>query len=242
MRIDEILARRSDLSAFLVHLSRNSNALTAKERLKSIIHDQKIKAMTAFGHAVQALNNNNNISSESQRCVSFTETPLEHVSLLLEQIEGRNCNFEPYGIAITKRQGRKAGVNPVWYVDLTPGHDWLSNAINEAVQAVIVSGTFDQSPISKLTPFIEQMGSGTGLTGGHYRKEFWWEREWRYVGNLTLPAKIIVLCPRADFAEIEVIVNENEFPLRAKFIDPTWSLEQIIAHLAEFDEDDISVF
>lgn len=42
-----------------------------------------------------------NLPTESQNCVCFTETPLEHVSLLLGKIGDRNCEFKPYGIAIT---------------------------------------------------------------------------------------------------------------------------------------------
>jgi len=30
------------------------------------------------------------------------------------------------------------------------------------------------------------MGSGVGAGGQPYRKEFWWEREWRKRGDLTL--------------------------------------------------------
>ena len=31
--------------------------------------------------------------------------------------------FKPYGIALTKLAARKMGINPVWYVDRTPGQD-----------------------------------------------------------------------------------------------------------------------
>jgi hypothetical protein len=44
---------------------------------------------------------------------------------MLGQIEGRSVQLEPYGIAITKKLGRKGGVNPVWYLDMTPGHAGL---------------------------------------------------------------------------------------------------------------------
>ena len=66
----------------------------------------------------------------SQRVVCFTETPLEHIHLLTSDIDGRQIKFEPYGIALTKPIARSSGTNPVWYVDITPGHDWLTNPLN----------------------------------------------------------------------------------------------------------------
>jgi hypothetical protein len=43
------------------------------------------------------------------------------------------------------------------------------------------------APILRLTPFIEQMGNPSG------RKEFWWEREWRHVGDLSFGTDDIVV-------------------------------------------------
>jgi hypothetical protein len=233
MKIEKLLARRTDLSTFLVHLCRDGDGHTAKDRLARILTDGSIKARTAMGQAVNALRDKK-LSAKSQRCVCFTETPLEHVSLLLGDIEGRACHFEPYGIAITKKQGRANGVNPVWYVDITPGHDWLTNPLNDLIAEAIDSGDFAKSAIAKITPFIEQMGSGTTATGAPYRKEFWWEREWRCVGDFVLPTHLIVLCPESERKEFKKLVEADEFAPKAKFVDPRWSLEQIIARLAGF--------
>jgi hypothetical protein len=147
----------------------------------------------------------------------------------------------PYGIAITKRQGRKKGVNPIWYVDITPGHDWLTNSLNTLIQAAIndADTEFAESPIARISPFIEQMGRGPGAMGGGYRKEFWWEREWRYVGDFVLPNRVIVLCPEDERDEFRELLNSDETSVKAKLIDPRWGLEQIIAHLAAFDDSDI---
>lgn len=240
MRIEELLARRTDLSTFLVHLTRSFGGVSAKKRLKKILADDLIKATSPFGHAVSLLKSGDH-DTDSQKCVCFTETPLEHVGSLLGDIEDRTCEFEPYGIAITKRQGRKRGVNPVWYIDITPGHDWLTNPLNELVQAAIDDDDteFADSPIAKLTPFIEQMGRGAGAMGGGYRKEFWWEREWRHVGDFSLPGRAIVLCPEDEREEFRAILNADECTLKAKLIDPRWGLEQIIARLAGFDDSDV---
>ena len=87
----------------------------------------------------------------------------------------------------------------------------------------------------ELAPFIEQMGTQPG----HYRKEFWWEREWRHVGDFDLPARFIGICPAAEMAELSAVVSNAN--LDAAWIDPTWGLEEIIGRLAGFGPDDVSV-
>lgn len=240
MRIEDILARRTDLSTFLVHLTRTADGASAKERLKRILIDNEIKATSPFGHAVSVLRAAG-VVADSQKCACFTETPLEHVFSLLGDIEGRACRFEPYGVAITKRQGRKRGVNPVWYVDITPGHGWLTVPLNTLIQEAIddEERDFADSPIARITPFIEQMGRSAGGMGAAYRKEFWWEREWRHVGDFRLPGRAIVLCPEEERDEFKTILDREDGTLSAKLVDPRWGLEQIIAHLASFDDDEI---
>jgi hypothetical protein len=243
MKIQQLLSRRTDLSTFLVHLTRDSGTLTAKDKLKAILSEGRILASSPFGSAVSPLQKSS-LSTESQNVVCFTETPLEHVSLLTHELEDRrSCQFLPYGVAITKMQGRRLGANPVWYVDITPGHDWLSTYINQLIEDAVAGGTFDTSPISKIAPFVEQMGSGTNqYTGTQYKKEFWWEREWRHLGSVSLPAAILVLCPQDDIEELNAhLANSvsDRRPFIARFIDPAWSLEKIIGHLAGFSPKDL---
>ncbi|HLN30050.1 MAG TPA: hypothetical protein VK395_20070 [Gemmataceae bacterium] len=244
MQIQDLVSRRTDLSTFLVHLTRAQGAETAKQRLISILKQRKIVARSPFGPAIEGLKAKGQ-SSDSQRCACFTETPLEYTHLLLGEIEGRDCQFEPYGVAITKKQGRRRGVNPIWYVDITPGHDWLMNSINPLIKLHLnAQKPYETYGFAKITPFIEQMGSGAyghGLGGG-YKKEFWWEREWRHLGDFDLPGKFIVLCPLNEILEIKEAVNqgvEEHDQLRARCIDPRWGLEKIIGHLAGFDIDDL---
>jgi len=236
MNIQQLLARRSDLSTFLVHLTREYPPGTpAKDNLKSILNDREIKAKTPYGSATSRLSKLNAQTSEnldSQKVVCFTETPLEHIRLLTEKIEGRRYKFGPYGIAITKRTARLWDVNPVWYLDITPNRNWLNTPLNNLIDAEIRNKTFATSYLAKLTPFIEQMGKGE-----EYFKEYWWEREWRHVGNFPLNIRFIVICPEQDSAEVTESLRPN-----MHFIDPSWSLEQIIGRLAGFEADEIDPF
>lgn len=247
MRITELLVRRTDLSTFLVHLTRASDAggvvRSAKENLLSIIAGNQIEARSPYGAAVRSLQGAR-LPTDSQRCVCFTETPLEHVNLLAEDIENRTFRFEPYGIAITRKQGRTRGVNPVWYLDITPGHDWLTQPFNRLIDSAIATGTFPGSDISLLAPFIEQMGTGLGNPPA-FRKEFWWEREWRHVENFGLPSTYIILCPEREFADIRArlaALPPRPWPPHISFVDPTWSLEMIIGSLAGFSHAELGPF
>ena len=108
MKIQEILARRSDLSTFLVHLTRDTKDSTAKEKLSRILSDQRLRALSPFGPAASRFEKRG-ISTDSQRCVCFTETPLEHCSLLIGDIDDRQIALQPYGVAISKcRDGKRA--------------------------------------------------------------------------------------------------------------------------------------
>jgi hypothetical protein len=246
MQITDLLARRTDLSTFLVHLTRATDGRTAKQNLLRIIESNTLEARSPFGTAFQALQQVR-LSTDSQRCVCFTETPLEHVSLLTQPIDGRTIEFAPYGIAITRKQGRLGAVNPVWYLDMTRGHDWLTEPVKELVQAAIelevyTGEPFDEQPIAQLAPFMDWMG--VWETG---KKEFWWEREWRHRGNFPLPhTAFIVLCPAADRREIEQLIERvhpnPEFCACVRIVDPTWSLEMIIGTLAGFGPDEMGPF
>jgi hypothetical protein len=76
-------------------------------------------------------------------------------------------------------------------------------------------------PILRLTPFIEQMGPT--LQG---RKEFWWEREWRRVGDLGFnPLDIVaVFAPEGDHRPIKEQLEATDlydYKMPA-FMDTQW--------------------
>ncbi len=251
--IEELLHRRGDLSTFVVHFTRDTGAgprppATAQANLLSILTNRTIWAGRTFGSATRLLNIPQ--VAATQRVVCFTETPLEHAWMMCEEIPNRDLSFNGYGVAFTKTFVRRRGVNPVWYLDITPGfgipggHDWLTNDVeallNEAEQAAMGHDGFDpvklaQSPILRLTPFIEQMGP---LRGG-LRKEFWWEREWRCVGDLSFtPADIVVVfAPEADHDLIRDRLTAHEaYEAMPHLVDATWGLERMIAAIVGVDD------
>jgi Putative abortive phage resistance protein AbiGi, antitoxin len=241
--IREVLNRRSDLSTFVVHLTRDLGpGQSAKENLTSIITSMVLRARTPYGWAAKAVIDHPKYPDlGTQRVVCFTETPLEHIYSQVAPIKNRKVKLEPYGLALTKMQARGKGINPVWYVDQTPGRKWVvSEALNRVRDAAIASG-FHDSPAAQLFPFIEPMGKyGPGKT-----REFWWEREWRHVRDMFCPVKDVAmyLCPEAEIPEFEALIAQSALGYRPPpCIDPRWGLEQIIAHLAGLAPADISPF
>jgi hypothetical protein len=258
-KIEQLLHRRTDLSTFLVHLTRSDGDVPAREQLMDILIELRLRAGEPRGMASELSKSHQDVY-ESQRVVCFTETPLEHAWMMCEQIDGRQVKLEPYGIAVTKTWGRRNGVNPVMYIDITRGHDWLTKPIEELVKAAVAGHSVRQqwdgtwarttladSPILKITPFFEQMGKP-----GDIQKEFWWEREWRHVGDLTFrsPNLVVVFVPEDEHTTFisDGIARAHSqgysvehFP-NLRLVDPRWGLERIVASLAAVAPGDIGPF
>jgi hypothetical protein len=241
--IADVLAQRSDLSAFVVHLTRDHPQADAKQNLRSIIQQRVLRAGEPKGWATWERFQLPNEVLESQRVVCFSETPLEYARALFEDIAGRTVQLKPYGLALPRMVARWMGVSPVWYVDMSraPGQwrDWhVKNALNELVAEA--TENFAASPIARLTPFIEGMGSWPNPDNGGVRvREFSWEREWRHVGDLNLEPwwdKILWLCPEVEIPELVERLGHRHC------IDPSWSLERIIGHLMGLSASDVSPF
>jgi hypothetical protein len=252
--IGELIHRRTDLSTFVIHWTRDLEGTPAQENLASMLQGGKILARNPMGAAVKALqeqpeSEERETALASQKVVCFTEAPLEQAWSFVSYIQGRQVQLKPYGLAFTKRRARRLGINPVWYVDMTPGHDhdWLIRDVWSLVEQAIESGlsTFRKHPIARIAPFVE--GMGTWSDDPRDRKEFWWEREWRHTGDLTfsLEEAAVIFCPEEDMAAFEKIASPGRVPSPGELarhvplIDPRWGLEHIIATLAGVPEDDI---
>lgn len=249
--IERLLHRRSDLSTVLVHLTRDGDS-ASRERLLRILGSRRIEARTALGMAKEQ-DAHLQGSAASQRVVCFSETPLEHTWMMTEQIDGRTMQFGSYGLVFTKTTARRMGCNPVWYLDITPGHDWLTGPINDLVRAAVAaatdraSGQLDTAVLAgqsilKVTPFLEQMGP-TNTS----KKEFWWEREWRHVGDFAFMGSHVValLAPENDHDALgqEVSAIGGSWARRLPpILDPIWGLERMIGAMSGIDEDQLGPF
>ena len=242
--IEELIHRRTDLSTFVIHWTRDFDSEPARGNLLSILSSRKILARNPMGAAVKELEKQRDdadcqMALDTQRVVCFTEAPLEQAWSFVSYIHGRQVQLQPYGLAFTKRTARRLGINPVWYVDMTPGHDWLINHVFSLVDTAIQSGlsTFHQQSIAQIAPFVEGMG-----TWEEGRKEFWWEREWRHRGDLQFKQEeiAVILCPEYDMEAFQGLAGSSpsQGGRQVPLIDPRWGLEHIIANLAGVPERD----
>jgi hypothetical protein len=61
--------------------------------------------------------------------------------MMLREIENRQHSFKPYGVAFTRTTGRRERCNPVWYIDITPGKNWLTAPVNQLVEDAVARAT-----------------------------------------------------------------------------------------------------
>ena len=229
--IESLLHRRTDLSTFLVHFTKSSQetggvSITARENLIRIIDDQcGIGCLRAISEQGMAKGR----CVPNQRVVCLTETPLEHAWTFFQDIEGRQEKLEPYGVVFSKIWARSKGVNPVWYIEGSNEGDWLTKPVDRILDTEVNEENRDVLfDFFNLTPFFEPMGTWPGR-----RKEFWWEREWRKVGDLTFSWTdlVAILSPEADHEYIANTLDLNH-RIRRKLLDPTWGLERMISSLS----------
>ncbi|GIE76265.1 hypothetical protein Aph02nite_22150 [Actinoplanes philippinensis] len=248
--IENLLQRRTDLSTFLVHLTRDGMQGNARDNLLAMAEDKFIEARNPFGPAskYEPLL----ADSVSQKAVCFTETPLEHTWMMLEKINGRGVQFEPYGLVITRATARKTGCNPVWYTDITVrGRTWPAKNINLMIdnalrRATVEDGRIDRTllaadPVFQITPYFEQMGP---ISNGR-RKEFWWEREWRHIGGywISIPRIVAILAPADEHGDLRDRLSDiDEAWERRPLLDPRWGLERAITALADVSRGDATPF
>jgi len=223
--IDDILHFRSDISPFLVHLTREHDELTAQQALKSIIEDRCLRCSLSdvsdvrFGVHYSDVPDCLKKGFFSASC--FTETPLNEIHSLLE-IENRQKELAPYGLVFLKENLAQKGVSPVLYIN-------NKNADKDPVFAAIASlAESHPEEALELLPLFAVYGKKLkGVGAGHRssgKNEFIWEREWRYPyvkGNLefTKDDVFIGLCCHDDIEDYEELWPE------IPFVDPTRNMK-----------------
>src|SRR5687768_9892994 len=106
--IEDILFFRSDISPFLVHLTRDNSTLkSARKVLKKILQQQQlVSGITPVSDARFGMYTDN-LGDETKRllfsAICFTETPISEVHCLLD-IAYRNIELKAYGIVFLKER------------------------------------------------------------------------------------------------------------------------------------------
>ena len=231
--IDDIMDFRTDISPFLVHLTRTSDGQVARARLESIIGEKKLEvgptlvSHASFGFPYMELQNP--AVAEFFQAVCFTETPLDQIHCLLD-VQDRAVNLEPYGLVFLRQRLQERGVAPVIY---------LNNELGDKPPLVqALAQLVDEKPdiARQILPLIAVFGKklppacqGVPPSG---RIDFLWEREWRWPRSrgdfsFNITDVFIGLCPHDEISEFE-----NMLPL-VRFVDPRRNMRWYSTQLIE---------
>jgi hypothetical protein len=215
MNIKDVLAKRDDISKFLVHLTRDtSDGWSAAKNLQTILKEGKL---TAFNHHClfsPALEELDESLQEIFETVCFTETPLDKICHMLG-IDGRQVELKPYGLVFLKSTIIENGGNPCFYTN---------GDFNSSLEKYLWQ-LFRQSVKRNFHNGFNQVG---GLINTFKEKhDFSWEREWRVFKQLEFePIDIFAII--APDTEFEVPKNYENIPV----INPYWDYEEIVYQLS----------
>jgi hypothetical protein len=231
--INDILYFRTDISPFLVHLTRDvQKSLTASTALEQIIKQGKLDAGDSpVSDARFGIKTSGMQPQEIKRyfgAICLTETPLNEVHCLLE-IADRKVKLEPYGLVFLKENLRKKGVSPVFYIN-NELED--KDSVFQALCSLIKSYPDEAE---KILPLIAVFGKKILAPGAKRREskevDFLWEREWRYpsaMGALEFTEEDIFvgICPHEEINHFEKMFDN------INFIDPRrnmkWYATQLV--------------
>lgn len=235
---------RSDLSNFLIHLTKDgsfdeykpfekspgsflfgqSEKLNAEKSLLEILTfrpNPTILARSPFGHFKYNIDvgfqRRGGIPLDWLQCVCFSETPLRELKSFYSATQ------DPKNAGIKHNKYQKYGLAfSTELVRKKGGHpvfyfDSRRKDIVNALNAFLINGSL--SLWKSLLPLFEQYGPRLHTKHSGNDIDFRWEREWRCVGDFkfTLDEVAFGLCPEAKIQEFNMLVK-NKFP----FIDPDW--------------------
>lgn len=215
---DKAVEGRSDLSRFVVHLTRDDtsdfeNGDSAEGNFRGIVDDREILALRP--HCLYA----DRISKGRRKHFSvccFTEAPLTEIHHLVRRIPGRQIELSEYGFVFSREFVVARGAQPALYVSSYHGNTFVREAADRLFE-MAQEGDFRRGRLWRLLPYLNAMHEGY---------DFAWEREWRLRGNLRFESKDVVCV---------ILPEDGEEKLKKDFlakgvpvISPGWSAERIV--------------
>lgn len=222
-KIKEVLSERTDISRFVVHLTKNTEDGNALENLVSILREREIRGGNHHCLFSPILRNEEEDLQKRFHVVCFTETPLDKIHLLTE-ITNRKVNLDPYGIVFKKEKIRKSRGNPVFYIyeENQLLIRYLKNQYKEFIREY-----YDEE---MLGDFLT-LGSIINIVKkGH---DFHWEREWRVRRRLRFSYNEVyaVIAPHNKHENIKELLGINELNY-IPFIDSKWNYEEMLERIS----------
>jgi len=231
--IDDILNFRTDISPFLVHLTRTRGEATARDNLSAIVSDRRLVCGTTLVSDARFGMNTDGLADDLKRrlfcAICLTETPIGEVHNLLE-IAYRGVNLAPYGLVFLKDRLEPRVVSPALYLNN------VSADKDPVFQALCSLRTTHAQAAEQILPLLSVFGQKIWPPGALQRPpgevDFRWEREWRlpYVrAPLQFgPEDVFVgLCPHGEIAHFEALLPG------VGFIDPIRNMKWYATKLIE---------
>lgn len=224
--IDDILNFRTDISPFLVHLTRSRNpGQTARDNLTSILGQQLLACGSTLVSDARFGVYTDGLSDDLKRrlfcAICFTETPVSEIHNLLE-IAYRHVRLEPYGLVFLKDRLESRGVSPVVYLNNVRGDK------DPVFQALCSLRTTHAAAAAELLPLVSVFGLKIQPPGAPNRPpgevDFRWEREWR-LPYIKAPLEFnsddvfVGLCPHGEIPQFEALLAG------VGFIDPVRNMK-----------------
>ncbi len=250
-----IVTARSDMSNFLIHLTKNgsyeqfepfrkvpehylfndSETLNAKESLQEILKQKNVLARSPFGHfkfqIAVGYQARGSMPLNWLESVCFSESPLQELSsfyLATQTTSEKVNNYQKYGLAFSQQLVRIKGGHPVIYFD--SNNDSIVNAVN--TQATPMNRNTCKPLLPLYEPFGKKLHSSKGGS-----TDYRWEREWRHVGHFKFQLNEVAfgLCPESEISEFKTL-TQNQIC----FIDPDWSDTRTKAYLDQNGHPELS--
>lgn len=215
----DFLDKKRDYSPFLVHLTRNGvdefgdPCVEAKDVLEVILDEKILRAYNHYCLFDNKIKSLDDAAKNKFKVVCFTETPIDLVEVILEKVQGRTKEFEPYGLVFKKDYISKdeIGGNPVFYSSGSL-FDTLWQLYDSAKSNNFYKGE------TKFLALVNKCDESF---------DFHWEREWRVVGDLEFQLNDIYcgLCPEEYISHFESKYKP------VIFISPYWGISKILDKL-----------
>jgi len=238
--IKKVYQNRTDLSTFLIHLTKDqSDGTTAKQIFDMILQStpHKLIAKNPVGFFCNHPNEKNFPDQQQRNCfedflkvICLTESPLDQIKHFIgkdfERNENNTVKYSEYGFVFTRDSFQKKGGNPCFYVCTQENRDMQSALLSlfdslKTNWSYVSTDTIPKNSFFKIFSFVNIFGKDSS----NEPIDYFWEREWR-VPLQELPFDdqdlALALCP-----ESEIDTYSNDFP-NITFLSPQWSLSKMI--------------
>jgi hypothetical protein len=226
----EIVRNRTDLSFFLVHLTKADHETDPAHRLMSILTPDASGFCTLNGTPQGYFGKLGDVVSDPElaeltRGVAFTEAPLDQIKHFALPIEAAGRQYSSFGLVFDQSFIRKARGNPCFYVNT-----WPDPSRRQALFALLDDARNRGSACRDLLLYFNIFGEGKGGKP----LDFYWEREWRVPGDLRFRYEDIFvgLATSGEDAKGRSWVKYFSQAIEnVPFIDPQWSIDEILRAL-----------